>query len=251
MAKIIAVTGKGGTGKTVVAALIIRYLKQHAAGPLLAIDADPDTNLSTVLGVPLEQTIGDLREETLEEIKRLPPGISKLDYIEAGLHQIIVETEKVDFVTMGRAEGPGCYCFINSLLRKFSDDLQGSYEWVVMDNEAGLEHLNRRTAAKVDHLVVVVNDSPLSLDTGRRIDKLLSELRYDVGHRYVLINNVAQTGRLEAIRQRLGGLALEYLGEIPHDEDLENQVFRGESLYKLDASPAVVKMEQIMGRLYG
>ena len=134
MAKIIAVTGKGGTGKTVVAALIIKYLKQHASGPLLAIDADPDRNLSTVLGVAVEQTIGDLREETLEKIKSIPAGMSKSDYIEAGLHQIIVETEKVDFVTMGRAEGPGCYCFINSLLRKFSDGLQESYEWVVMDN---------------------------------------------------------------------------------------------------------------------
>ncbi len=249
MAKIIAVTGKGGTGKTVVAALIIRYLKQHASGPLLAIDADPDTNLSTVLGVPVEQTLGDLREETLEEMKNLPAGLSKTDYIEAGLHQMIVETEKVDFVTMGRAEGPGCYCFINSLLRKFSDDLQGSYEWVVMDNEAGLEHLSRRTASRVDHLLVVVNDSPLSMDTAKRIDKLLSELRYQVRNRYLLINNVSERHRLETVKHRIRDLGMKYLGDIPHDEDLEDHVFHGESLYKLDAGPAVLKMDQIMNRL--
>ena len=251
MAKIIAVTGKGGTGKTVVAALIIRYLKQHASGPLLAIDADPDTNLSTVLGVPMEQTLGDLREETLEEMKSLPAGMSKSDYIEAGLHQTIVETEKVDFVTMGRAEGPGCYCFINSLLRKFSEDLQGSYEWVVMDNEAGLEHLSRRTTSRVDHLLVVVNASPLSMDTAKRIDKLLSELRYQVRNRYLLINHVPGRHKLEAIKHRMRNLGMKYLGDIPHDEDLENLVFRDESLYTLAAGPAVLNVEQIMNRLNG
>lgn len=176
MARIIAVTGKGGTGKTTIAALIIRHLKKHANGPILALDADPDANLSTLLGISVEKTIGDLREETLKEIKNFPAGMSKHNYIEAGLHQLIVETEKMDIITMGRSEGPGCYCYINSLLRKFADDLQTAYEWVVMDNEAGLEHLSRRTASHVDHLLVVVNDNPLAIDCARRIDDLISGL---------------------------------------------------------------------------
>ena len=177
--------------------------------------------------------------------------MSKADYIEAGLHQTIVETEKVDFVTMGRAEGPGCYCFINSLLRKFSDDLQGSYEWVVMDNEAGLEHLSRRTTSRVDHLLVVVNASPLSMDTAKRIDKLLSELSYPVRNRYLLINNVSDKQRLEAVKHSMEDLAIDYLGDIPHDKALEEHVFRGESLYNLDTGSADLKMEQIMNRLNG
>jgi len=250
MAKTIAITGKGGTGKTVIAALIIKYLKEHASGPILALDADPDANLGTVLGIAVEKTIGDLREETLKEIKNFPAGMSKSSYIEAGLHQIIVETDKVDLITMGRSEGPGCYCYINNLLRKFADDLQASYEWVVMDNEAGLEHLSRRTASKVDHLIVVVNGTPLAIDCARRIDRLVTDLKNEVVNKYILLNAVDE-GRVEEMKEKIGDLNMTVLGHIPYDSAVEDCIFEGESLYSLDNSPAVLKMSEIMKKIGG
>ncbi|MBI4026658.1 MAG: AAA family ATPase [Verrucomicrobia bacterium] len=248
MATTIAITGKGGTGKTIVSALIIKHLKEHAAGPILALDADPDANLGTVLGIPIKKTIGDLREETLEKINDLPAGLSRTRYIEAGLHQIIAETPKVDLIAMGRSEGPGCYCYVNSILRKFAEDLETSYEWVVMDNEAGLEHLSRRTAARVDHMIVVVNKSPLSVDCAKRIDKLISELKNEIGRKYVLLDGVGEE-KIAPLRARLNPLPLEYLGNIPYDQTLEDCVFMGKSLFELDGGPAVSKMNEIMKKI--
>ncbi len=248
MARIIAVTGKGGTGKTTIAALIIRHLKKHANGPILALDADPDANLSTLLGISVEKTIGDLREETLKEIKNFPAGMSKHNYIEAGLHQLIVETEKMDIITMGRSEGPGCYCYINSLLRKFADDLQTAYEWVVMDNEAGLEHLSRRTASHVDHLLVVVNDNPLAIDCARRIDDLISGLKNDIKHKHIIINNVDQQ-KIETVKQRIQDLNITCIGHLPNDPVLDEYIFNGRSLFELDKSPAIQKMDEIMEKI--
>lgn len=248
MAKIIAVTGKGGTGKTTLTALILRYLRKHADGPILALDADPDANLATVLNVPIEKTIGDLREETLKDIKNLPAGMDKGSYIEAGLHQIIYESEKLDFVTMGRSEGPGCYCYINSLLRKFADDLQSSYEWVVMDNEAGLEHLSRRTASRVDHLVVVVNRNPLALDCAKRIATLVTDLKNDVRNKWAVGSRVSDDEAAE-LRAMAGEMGMQYAGGIPHDPAVEDCIFSGRSLFELDDCPAVLKMDEIMGKL--
>ena len=248
MAKVIAVTGKGGTGKTTVAALTIKWLRACARGPVLALDADPDANLATVLAVPVPKTIGDLREETVREIKNLPVGMTKASYIQAGLHQIVVETPKVDFITMGRPEGPGCYCFVNTLLREFAEDLEGAYQWVVMDNEAGLEHLSRRTAAHVDHLIVVVNSSSLAIDCARRIQELLASLKNEVKRKYVLINDASEE-RAAAIRPRLDPLGFEYLGHLPHDDELEAQVFRGRSLFELNGTPATTKMDEILKKL--
>jgi len=249
MAKTIAVTGKGGTGKTLVSALIIRYLKKHATGPILALDADPDANLATVLGIPVAETVGDLREETLKEIKDFPAGMSKSSYIEAGLHQIIVEAQNVDIITMGRSEGPGCYCYINSLLRKFADDLQTSYDWVVMDNEAGLEHLSRRTASRVDHLLVVVNGSQLAIDCAGRIEKLVADIRNDVRNKYLLINDVVDEKRVGILREKTKHLDFEYMGCVPHDDLLEEALFNGVSVFDIDNTPAVATMDELMIRM--
>ncbi|MBI5395650.1 MAG: AAA family ATPase [Verrucomicrobia bacterium] len=249
MAKLIAVTGKGGTGKTTVAALMVRHLRAHTAGPVLALDADPDANLGTVLGIPIGKTIGDLREETAEQINNLPAGLSKAHYIQAGLHEIIVELPKVDLITMGRSEGPGCYCYLNSLLRRFGEDLHDTYPWIVVDNEAGLEHLSRRTTSRIDHLIVVVNGSMLAVDCARRITELVADMKNEVKQKHFLINGV-RDDRVAAIRQKLEALGLNYLGDLPRDEALENQVFEGRSLFDLDdGSPAVLKMNEIMKKL--
>jgi CO dehydrogenase maturation factor len=248
MATIISITGKGGVGKTTVAALIIKHLKEHASGPILALDADPDSNLAAVLGIPVEKTIGDLREKTRAAMKNFPPGMSKENYIEAGLHEVIVETEKVDLIVMGRSEGVGCYCYINSLLRKFADDLQAAYQWVVMDNEAGLEPLSRGLAARIDHLIVVVGENPLSLDCAERIAGLVAELKPKVGKQYYLIN-AAREEKLPELRKKLAGLNLEPLGAIPHDRLLNDLVFNRKSLYLLDNTPAVLKIAEVFKKI--
>ena len=247
---VIAITGKGGVGKTTAAALIIKYLKENTPGPILGLDADPDANLATVLGIPLETTIGDLREDLLKNIKDFPPGMSKQQYIEAGLHQIIVETPKVDLIAMGRGEGPGCYCFINNLLRKFAEDLLPSYEWMVMDNEAGMEHLSRRTASRIDHLIVVVNENPLSIDCATRIDKLLKDLDRDVRNKYYLLNAVRED-RAATVKERMADLSLVCLGAIPRDDALEEAIFRRESVYALDNCPAIREIDQVMQKIGG
>ena len=248
MARTIAVTGKGGVGKTTVAALIIRYLRENAPGPILALDADPDCNLATVLGVEVESTIGDLREDMLKRIKDFPPGMSKESYVEAGLHEIITETPKVDLITMGRGEGAGCYCFINNLLRKFADDLLPAYEWLVMDNEAGLEHLSRRTAAFIDHLIVVVSGSLLAIDSAKRIDRLLDDLDRDVRKRHYVLNAVAED-RAAAVTEKMSGLSLEYLGTIPRDDAIEEAILEGRSLYTLANTPAVGIIGEMMRKI--
>lgn len=246
--KVIALTGKGGVGKSTIAALIIRYLKLCADGPILAIDADPDANLAALLGIEIEETIGDLREDVLRNIRNLPAGMHKENYIEAGFHQTIVETEKVDMIAMGRPEGPGCYCFVNNLLRKFTDDVLPTYEWIVMDNEAGLEHLSRRTAAKIDHLIVVVNENPLSVDCARRIDELVSDMGRSIGRKYFLLNAVREQ-RQDAIREKLGKLSLADLGALPLDEALDEAVFQGKSIYTLEETPAVLAVNRVMERI--
>ena len=245
MAQTIAVTGKGGVGKTTVAALIVRHLRDHTPGPILALDADPDCNLATLLGIEVETTIGDLREDVLREIKNFPPGMSKENFVEAGLHGIIVETHKVDLITMGRGEGPGCYCFINNLLRKFADELTTSYQWLVMDNEAGLEHLSRRTASKIDHLIVVVNENPLSMDCAERIDGLLKDLDRDVRNKYYVVNAVREE-RLAAVEERMAPLDLERLGVIPHDDALEDVIFQRRSIYELANGPVLETINGMM-----
>ncbi|MFW6159203.1 MAG: hypothetical protein ACOC8E_07590 [Planctomycetota bacterium] len=249
MVQTIAVTGKGGVGKTLIAGLMIRFLKEHTPGPILAIDADPDSNLGSVLGIPIEQTIGDMREETLEQIKDLPPGMDKATYIEMGLQELIVETEKVDFLAMGRSEGPGCYCYVNHLLRKFSDDLLPSYRWMVMDSEAGMEHLSRRTAGQLDHLVVVVTQNPLSIDAARRIGEVATSVHQHVKQAHFIVNDVRED-RVEAVREKASGLGMDYLGHIPHDDAIEELIFDGRSLYELgDDSVAGSKIGEIMQKL--
>jgi len=169
MTRSIAVAGKGGTGKSTLAALLISRLCAAGRTPVLAVDADPDCNLGTLLGREAEQTIGELREEMQHAIRDFPPGMTKTNYIEAGLHQVIEEYKGYDLITMGRGEGASCYCYINSLIRKFCDDLPPSYAWMIMDNEAGLEHLSRRTTRDIDALLVLVGESPLSFSSAGKI----------------------------------------------------------------------------------
>ncbi len=204
----IAVAGKGGTGKTTIAALVIRSLLERGLRPVLAIDADPASNLNTVLGLPLERTVGDIREDTSEKARsgQLEAGVAKADLLDYEINASLVEGEGVDLLAMGRPEGPGCYCAANTMLRTIVDRIAGSYECVVIDNEAGLEHLSRRTTRDVDVLLIVSDPTVRGLTTAGRIVELIGELKTKVGRHYLVVNRAPDglAPELEEVIARYG-----------------------------------------------
>ena len=224
MGKSIAVAGKGGIGKSTLSALLVMALCELEETPILAIDADADSNLATLLGIDGAQSVGELREEVLREIKNFPAGMSKAAYVEAGLHQIIVESDGFDLITMGRGEGAGCYCYLNSLIRKFSEDLAPSYRWSIFDNEAGLEHLSRRTTQDVDALLVVVTENPLSLHSAKSIKEIVDRMGNRIRKTYA-VTNMVKPHNMVKIEEKLDELGLEILCRLPYDEKLEQMVF--------------------------
>lgn len=250
MSKSIAVAGKGGTGKTTITALIINYLKQKGRGPILVFDADPDANLGMLLGITQYKSVGDLREEVLKEIKTLPAGMTKANYVESGLHQIIEEAEGFDLITMGRGEGAGCYCSLNNIIRKFSDDLAPSYTWVVIDNEAGLEHISRRTTSNIDALLVVVSGNPISFDTAGKIRDITNSMNNKIRKLY-LVTNMVREDKLSDVHKRVAELNIEHLGDIPRDQALEDAVFNGDSLLNIEKSIAQESVFSIMDKIGG
>ncbi|HJO93507.1 MAG TPA: AAA family ATPase [Victivallales bacterium] len=229
MGKSIAIAGKGGTGKSTIAAMIISYLRKNGMGPVLAIDADPDTNLSILLGIEPEHTIGDLREQVLKDIKNFPAGMSKANYVESGLHQIIEEYKDLDLVAMGRGEGAGCYCYLNNLIKKFCDDLMPSYPWTVIDNEAGLEHISRRTTSDIDALIIVVNDNPVSLRTAEKVIKITNSVKSNIKKNYIITNAIDERNK-EKIQRLIADLKVEYLCDIPVDETIRTIAYDGKSI---------------------
>lgn len=217
-----AVSGKGGTGKTVLSALIVRELIKR--GVVLAIDADPDSNLPEALGVDVERTIGDIREELLQKKYKLPPEYTKDVWLEGKTYEILSENDGFDLLVMGRPEGPECYCMVNNLLRRIMDMLAGNYDYTVIDSEAGLEHISRRTTIGVQDMIVVADGSQRSFDTAVRIKKLTEELKARFNHLYVVLNSnkdrPADTARAEET-------GLSFLGSIPYDPEIEKACYQG------------------------
>ncbi len=250
MTKSIAVAGKGGTGKTTITALTILSLCELNKGPVLAIDADPDANLGTILGIDVSQTLGELRDDVLEKIKNFPPGMDKANYVEAGLHQIIEESSGFDLLTMGRGEGSGCYCYLNTLVRKFSEDLFPTYSWIVMDNEAGLEHISRRTTNNIDTLLIVVNDNPISLNTAKSIKKISTTLKNKIGKEYI-ITNMVRDDRILEVRGRIEELDIEYLGDVPYDAAVGDALFQKKPLSSIGDSSAKKSVEKLINMIGG
>ena len=250
MAQSVAVAGKGGIGKSTISALIIKALIHRGEKDILAIDADPDANLGTLLGIDVDGSIGDLREDALKQIKDFPAGMSKATYVEAGLHQIIEEADGFDLITMGRAEGSGCYCYLNNLIRKFSDDLTPSYDWVVIDNEAGLEHLSRQTTQNVDALLVVITENPLSLGSAKSIMEIVRDLDNRIRSVYA-VTNMVKPKNIAKIQERLAETGLELLCQIPYDEALEAMVFEHGAITSIDGLAAVRPIETIIEKIGG
>ncbi|MBM3253670.1 MAG: carbon monoxide dehydrogenase [Candidatus Omnitrophica bacterium] len=190
MGKIIAVSGKGGTGKTTIASLIIKALLESNAGTILAVDADPNSTLADALGLRVEDTLSSICEEMLKEKENLPAGMTKDRYLEYRIQQSLVEEGDLALLVMGRPEGPGCYCYANNLLREIVKDLTESYKFTVIDNEAGMEHLSRKTMRRIDILFVISDFSTIGVRSAARIYKLANEMGINLGKSFLIVNKV-------------------------------------------------------------
>lgn len=239
MGKLIAVAGKGGTGKTTVAGLLIRHLLATKRTPIFAVDADPNYTLGEALGIPVENSIGMMREEFIEGRDKVPAGMSKDMLLERQMHATIQEGEGIDLLVMGRQEGPGCYCYLNNVLRRFIDMLSDDYPYIVVDNEAGMEHMSRRTTKKIDLLLVVCEHSVKAARAGGRIVELAEELQLAIGDKRMILNRAPQIIRPE-VQAEIDRSGLEVLAKLPDDDQVADADARGASLVSLpDGTPSV------------
>ncbi|HNS52409.1 MAG TPA: AAA family ATPase [Anaerolineae bacterium] len=249
--KTIAVAGKGGTGKTTISALIIDYLARNRKGSVLAIDADPSTNLNLALGVPLTDTVGDVREETATAAGggRATGGMSKWDYLDLRINQALVEERGFDLLAMGRPEGPGCYCAANNILRVSVDRLSAAYDYVVIDNEAGLEHLSRRTTRDVDVLFLVSDPTLRGLVAAARVADIVDELKTSVGSVFLIVNRVQGDMLPDSLAAYIGERNLRLAGLIPADPLVAELDARGEAIVRLPPdAPSRIALEYILDR---
>lgn len=245
----IAVAGKGGSGKTSVTSLIIRYLKKNGTGPILAIDADSNTNLGESLGLSVKRTVGSVLTDFHGEKISIPPGMTKEAYLDYKLNEIIVESKGLDLVAMGRGEGPDCYCYPNLILRKFVDTLAENYAYMVMDNEAGMEHLSRRTTQNVDELFIISDHSVKGVRTVARIRDLVSELKLVVKRQSVIINFVPPTLN-PFVTEELTRLGIDSIATVPLDEEVYEYDLKSKPLLDLpDTSKAVRAVSDLMAKL--
>jgi CO dehydrogenase maturation factor len=236
----LAVVGKGGTGKTTFAALAVKYLLEIGRRPVLAIDADPASNLNMALGVELGETVGQIREDTRDQVTggTFQQGISKPDWFQYQVEQCVVEGDDVDLIAMGRPEGPGCYCAANHMLREAIDRLGDNYRAVVIDNEAGMEHISRQTTRDVDWLFIISDPSQRGLAAAEQIVRLVDSLGTRIGHSGLVINRVAGDLPPEFLA-RAEGLGVPLLGLLPQDPDISKFDAEGRPLIELDDSSLI------------
>ena len=224
MATTIAISGKGGSGKTTLAAMIIRLLCSQSQGAILAVDADPNACLAPMLGVEPEDTIAEIREQTRQK-QPGGEGTDRLRSLEYSIQQAITEAVGFDLLTMGRPEGPSCYCAVNNILRTFLDKLSSQYQYVIIDNEAGMEHLSRRTTNNVDLLCIVAEPTALGDLTARRIFELAKQLPISVKETGVIWNRTESSKKLEEI---------ETFGHIPDDKTIFDASMQGKTIFDLE-----------------
>ena len=241
----IAVSGKGGVGKTSLSALIIVNLAK--TGSVLAIDADPDSNLPQALGVSVGKSVGEVRELIIDapSYSRTTGAIDKPKAFELALNQVIEEADAFDIVVMGRSEGEGCYCAVNHILRQVIDTRASSYDFVVIDCEAGLEHLSRRTARDVDLMIAVTDATKNGLLTARRVQELAGQLQVDFGELITIANKVTEETKplLEKTAQENN---VDISAFVPYDPEMAEFAISGRSMGDLPSdSPSSIAIEEL------
>jgi CO dehydrogenase maturation factor len=237
MAKTIALAGKGGTGKTTLAGLLIKYLVEKGKTPILAVDADANSNLNEVLGLKVEETLGQAREDMKSGVAA---GMTKDVFMEMKIQEAVVEADGFDLIVMGRPEGSGCYCAANTLLTQFLDKLLGNYKYAVIDNEAGMEHISRLTTGNVDTLVVVSDATRRGIQAAARILKLTEELNLLIEKKAVIVNRT-KNGQEVEIKKAFEQYEMELAGIIPEDSEVEQFDLEGKPTVELGTGCEAVK----------
>jgi len=233
----IAFSGKGGTGKTTLAGFLIKYLIKQNKTPMLAVDADSNYNLNEVLGIDVETTLGEVREQMKHG--DVPSGMTKDRFMATKLEEAVEETDNLDLVVMGQPEGQGCYCAANTLLSDFLGKLSTNYDYIVMDNEAGMEHISRLTTSNIDCLLIVADPSRRGLQAAQRINELSQSLNIGVKSIYLILNNVKQEPS-EQLLNIIRDSGLELLGYIYEDETIQEYDLEGKPTFDLpEDNPAV------------
>jgi len=249
----IAVAGKGGTGKTSLTGLLINNLTTNKKGPVLVVDADANANINEVLGIEVETTIGAIREEINQREKQgnsFPGGMTKAQYLKYRLNTCLSEGEGYDLMVMGRSEGEGCYCYVNGILREQTDRLSDSYEYLVIDNEAGMEHLSRKTTKHIDKLLLVTDCSRRSVQAVARIRDLAKELKLSVGDIHLIVNKVPNGILNDGIKEEIAKHNLDLIGVVPMDEMIYEYDSSGRPLVNLpEDSKSKIAINEIIDKL--
>jgi len=248
---VISVSGKGGAGKTTIVALLLKWLIQNTEEVMLVVDADPATNLPDVLGVKIERTVGSVSKQLKDQIDlgTVSLTVPKKDLLEAWVFQTLIEEERFDLLAMGRSEGEGCYCFVNNVLTRILDNLTNNYSITLLDMEAGLEHLSRKTDRDVDVMLIVTDPSRMGFETAKRIIELAKEVHIDV-KRALLIGNRFNEALSGALVEASKEINIELAGYLPIDENVAAFNIEGKPLLELaDNSPAYMAIEQIAKKI--
>ncbi|MBW1992573.1 MAG: AAA family ATPase [Deltaproteobacteria bacterium] len=238
MSFLIAMAGKGGTGKTTVAAMLLRYLVEHGKTPVLAVDADANSNFNEVLGLAVEHTVGEAREEVKRGGGMV--DITKDQLVEMRINQCLVEADGFDLIVMGQPEGPGCYCAANNLVAHYMDVLSKNYPFIVMDNEAGMEHLSRLTTKNVDRLVLISDPSWRGIQTARRLQDLAQQLKIVTGKTVLIVNRV-NNGLSSRAQEEIQAQGLDLVGLIPDDPLVAEFDSMGRPTFRLPPESAALQ----------
>ena len=233
----IGFAGKGGTGKTTMAGLLVKYLVEKGKTHVLAVDADANANLNEVLGLEVRETLGDAREEMK---KGVSTGITKDIFMEMKLQQAIVESPGFDLVVMGRPEGPGCYCAANTLLTTYLERLIDNYRYVVIDNEAGMEHISRLTTNNIDFLFAVSDPTRRGIQAAARIIELADELGLNIDRKLLIVNQT-KPGQEQTVTKVIQDYPLDLVGMVPEDPDVQDFDLRGVPTVELGKDSVALK----------
>ena len=251
--EIVVISGKGGTGKTSITGLLINYLATEKGGKVIAVDADANANLNEVLGEKIDITLGAIKEDVYRRERdgnSFPGGMTKAQYMKYRLSTAISEGDGYDLLVMGRSEGTGCYCYVNGILREQLDTISNSYDYLVIDNEAGMEHLSRGTSKSVDVLLLVSDCSRRSIQAVARIRDLALELKLKIGDLYLIVNK-APNGQLnDGIMEEINKYNLNLLGVVPMDDNIYEYDSNGKPLVDLPIdSPSKKTFHEILSNL--